>query len=92
MAELSVADYEAALDDITRRGVDAILHTDHTHVRQSVQRPIARSRQREQRPMQRLETLPHGGIGAIVQSIQARPYATLAIAGLIGFACAALRR
>jgi len=30
--------------------------------------------------------------GAILHSIKVRPYTTLALAGLIGFACGALRR
>jgi len=99
MAERSVADYEAALDDITRRGVDDILHTHHPqHAHRTVRRPIAQPRLRTQRPVERTQTStraePTGRAvsGGIVQSIQARPYATLAIAGLIGFACGALRR
>jgi hypothetical protein len=99
MADLSVADYEAALDDITRRGIAAIRHTDDTHRAQKiVRRSISQHCLREQRPMKRVqplqpaETTGHAVDGGIVQSIKARPYATLAIAGLIGFACAALRR
>jgi hypothetical protein len=99
MAELSLADYEAALDDITRRGVDDILHTHHPqHAHNTVRRSISQPRVRGRRPMERArpleraETTGHAVTAGIVQSVQARPYATLAIAGLIGFACAALRR
>jgi hypothetical protein len=93
MADLSVADYEAALDDITRRGVAAIRHTGDTqHTWKTVQRPIYRGGYAGRRSLDGGEASAHGVSDAIVQSIKARPYATLAIAGLIGFACAALRR
>jgi hypothetical protein len=89
MAELSIAECEAALDDITRRGVAAIRHTHHSQ--KTAQRMISRYRPRERRPLQHAEQ-SQGVNDAIVQSIRARPYTTLAIAGLLGFACAALRR
>jgi hypothetical protein len=98
MAELSVADYEAALDDITRRGVAAIRHIHPQYSRTVGRRPIAQQRPREQRsteriqPLERAETTNHALSGGIVETIRTRPYATLALAGLIGFACAALRR
>jgi hypothetical protein len=89
MAELSLAEYEAALDDITRRGVDDILHTHHPkHTRTVPRRPISPQRLRKQRPLPRIEP-PEP---AETTPIRARPYATIAVAGLIGFACAALRR
>jgi hypothetical protein len=91
MAELSLAEYEAALDDITRRGVAAIRHH-HDDAQKTVQLPISQRRLRERPLSEGIKASSESVSGAIVQSMQARPYTTLAIAGLIGFACAALRR
>ena len=87
MADLSVTNYERALDDITRRGISAI---------RSTHRPTDPAFLRTTRTRRRAagtnEKAPDQAHGAILQAIKVRPYTTLAIAGLIGFACGALRR
>ena len=87
MAGLSVTNYERALDDITRQGIQAIRST-----HKPVASRISNSAYAALRAVHRGEKAQHGVSGAILHSIQARPYTTLAIAGLIGFACGALRR
>jgi hypothetical protein len=80
-------DYEAALDDITRRGVSAIRST-HTRA----DRAISRTADASRGALDSAERVRDGVSGAILHSIKVRPYTTLAVAGLIGFACGALRR
>jgi hypothetical protein len=75
---------EAALDDITARGVAAIRKTkvgsDDTV---AVTDREALNSARDLRA-----TIPD----VILHAIKVRPYTTLAIAGAIGFACGAMRR
>jgi hypothetical protein len=80
-------DYEAALDDITRRGVTAIRST---HKR--ADRAISRTADARRNVLDSAERVRDSASGAILHSIKVRPYTTLAVAGLIGFACGALRR
>jgi hypothetical protein len=80
-------DYEAALDDITRRGVSAIRST-HRPVNRAISEAASASRD----AFEGAERVGDSVSGAILHSIRARPYTTLALAGLIGFACGALRR
>ncbi len=81
------SDYEAALDDITRRGVSAIRST---HRR--VDRAISGAADASRDALDSAEQVRDSMSGAILHSIKVRPYTTLALAGLIGFACGALRR
>ena len=86
-AAQSTREIEAALDDITARGVAAIrdtkagLHDTVTHVADSGRAVPDSARE------------VHAGIeGAILNSIKVRPYTTLAVAGAIGFIYGAMRR
>jgi hypothetical protein len=81
-------DYEAALDDITRRGVSAIRSTHSRGDRATTSRAVEASRDARDSA----ERVGASVNDAILHSIKARPYTTLALAGLIGFACGALRR
>jgi hypothetical protein len=80
-------DYEAALDDITRRGVSAIRST-----RRGVDRAISVTADASRDALDSAERVRDSVRGAILHSIKVRPYTTLAVAGLIGFAYGALRR
>src|SRR3954468_12453743 len=75
-------DYEAALDDITRRGVSAIRST-HRRVDSAISGAADASRD----ALDSAERVRDSVSGAILHSIKVRPYTALAVAGLIGFAC-----
>lgn len=87
MADRSVPDYEAALDDITQRGVDAMRDT-----RRKVEGAMSDAADAGREALDRAEKVRDSVGDAILHSIRVRPYTTLAIAGLIGFAYGALRR
>jgi hypothetical protein len=87
MEDLSVRDYEHALDDIARRGISEIRST-HKTVDAAISNTPDAARAAPDRGKQTQE----GVDGPILHAIKVRPYTTLAIAGLIGFACGALRR
>ena len=80
-------DYEAKLDDITRRGVSAIRST-----HEKVDSAISNTADAARGAVDSAERVQDRVHGAILHSIKVRPYTTLAIAGLIGFAYGALRR
>jgi ElaB/YqjD/DUF883 family membrane-anchored ribosome-binding protein len=87
MAERSDATYESALDDITRRGISAIRSTQN-----KVDSAISNTADAARGAVDSVEKVQDSVHGAILHSIKVRPYTTLAIAGLIGFAYGALRR
>jgi ElaB/YqjD/DUF883 family membrane-anchored ribosome-binding protein len=87
MAGRAAADYEAALDDITRRGVSAIRST-----QKKVDAAISDAADVGRDALDSAERVRDSVSGTILHSIKVRPYTTLAIAGLIGFAYGALRR
>jgi ElaB/YqjD/DUF883 family membrane-anchored ribosome-binding protein len=87
MAERSVTNYEGALDDITQRGITAIRST-HRRVDSAISNTADAARG----AVDSAEKVQDSVHGAILHSIKVRPYTTLAIAGLIGFAYGALRR
>ena len=87
MAGNVATDYEAALDDITRRGVSALRRTE-----QKANAAISNTAGAARGAVDAVEKVQDSVSGAIRHSIKVRPYTTLAIAGLIGFACGALRR
>jgi ElaB/YqjD/DUF883 family membrane-anchored ribosome-binding protein len=87
MAGNVATDYEAKLDDITRRGVSALRGTE-----KKVDRAISNTANAARSAVDRAEKVQDSVHGAILHSIRVRPYTTLAIAGLIGFAYGALRR
>lgn len=87
MAGNVATDYEAKLDDITRRGVSAIRST-----QQKVDSAISSTADAARDAVDSVEKVQDSVHGAILHSIKVRPYTTLAIAGLIGFAYGALRR
>jgi len=87
MAERSDTAYESALDDITRRGISAIRSTHN-----KVDAAISNTADAARGAVDSVEKVQDSVHGAILHSIKVRPYTTLAIAGLIGFAYGALRR
>ena len=87
MADLSSPNYERALDDITRRGISAIRSTE-----KKVDSAISNTADAARSAVDHAEKVQDSVHGAILHSIKVRPYTTLAIAGLIGFAYGALRR
>jgi ElaB/YqjD/DUF883 family membrane-anchored ribosome-binding protein len=87
MAEPSAPNYERALDDITQRGISAIRTTE-----KKVDSAISSTADAARGAVDRVEQVQDSVHGAIMHSIKVRPYTTLAIAGLIGFAYGALRR
>ena len=84
MADLSVTNYERALDDITQRGISAIRST-----QRRLDSAVSNSADAARRTVDRVEKVRENAEGAILHAIKVRPYTTLVIAGLIGFACAA---
>ena len=87
MAEPSAPNYERALDDITERGISAIRSTERR-----VDSAISSTADAARSAVDHAERVQDSVHGAIMHSIKVRPYTTLAIAGLIGFAYGALRR
>lgn len=87
MAGNLATDYEAALDDITRRGVSAIRST-----HKAVDSAISSTADVARGAVDGMEKVQDSVSGAILHAIKVRPYTTLAIAGLIGFAYGAFRR
>jgi len=87
MASNLATDYEAKLDDITRRGVSALRSTE-----KKANAAISSAADVSRDALDSAEKVRDSVSGAILHSIKVRPYTTLAIAGLIGFAYGALRR
>jgi ElaB/YqjD/DUF883 family membrane-anchored ribosome-binding protein len=87
MASNLATDYEAKLDDITRRGVSALRGTE-----QKANAAISGAADASRDALESAEKVRDSVNGAILHSLKVRPYTTLAIAGLIGFAYGALRR
>ena len=87
MAGNAATDYEAKLDDITRRGVTALRSAEKT-----ANAAISNTADAARGAVDSVEKVQDSVHGAILHSIKVRPYTTLAIAGLIGFAYGALRR
>ncbi len=86
-ATRSVSDYEAALDDITRRGVSAMRDTQKT-----VEDAVSSAADMGRDALDSAGKARDSVTKAILHSIKVRPYTTLAIAGVIGFVCGAMRR
>jgi len=87
MADPSAPNYERALDDITQRGISALRSTE-----KKVDSAISNTADAARGAVDRVEKVQDSVHGAILHSIKVRPYTTLVIAGLIGFAYGALRR
>ncbi len=87
MTERAVADYEQALDDITQHGISALRSAE-----KKVDGAISNTAEVARGAVDSVERVQNSVRGAILHSIKIRPYTTLAIAGLIGFAYGALRR
>ena len=101
MTDLSVAYYERALDDITRRGIAAIRSTQRradsaiskrAYAARSAVNRTEKAPETARSPINQVRKVQNSAAGAIPRSGKARPYAALAIAGLVGVAWAALRR
>jgi ElaB/YqjD/DUF883 family membrane-anchored ribosome-binding protein len=87
MAGPSDTNVERALDDITQRGISALRSAE-----KKVDRAISHTADVARGAVDSVESAQNNVRGAILHSIKVRPYTTLAIAGLIGFAYGALRR
>jgi ElaB/YqjD/DUF883 family membrane-anchored ribosome-binding protein len=83
----STREIEAALDDITARGVAAIRDT-----KAGLDDAVAQAADRGREGLDSAREVRVGFEGAILNSIKVRPYTTLAIAGAIGFVYGAMRR
>jgi len=79
--------YESALDDVTARGAAALRDT-KAGIDDIVSNVGATGREALQGARDVGDTLAD----ALLNAIKVRPYTTLAIAGLVGFAYGALRR
>jgi ElaB/YqjD/DUF883 family membrane-anchored ribosome-binding protein len=87
MAGNVATDYEAKLDDLTKRGISAIRSTE-----KKANAAISSAADASRDALDSAERVRDGVQNAILHSIKVRPYTTLAIAGLIGFAYGAMRR
>jgi len=80
-------DYEAALDDITERGTAAI-----RNAKSRVDETMSKAADKGQEALNSAREVRDTFADALLKSVRERPYTTLAIAGVIGFLCGALRR
>lgn len=83
----STADYEAAIYEIADRGIAAIRGS-----RAGIEDAVADARARGRAAMRDARDIRDSVADGIIEQVRTRPYTTLAIAGLIGFAIGALRR
>jgi ElaB/YqjD/DUF883 family membrane-anchored ribosome-binding protein len=83
----STREVEAALDDITARGIAAIRDT-KTGFDDAVAHVAGRGRE----ALDNAREVRAGLADVILNAIKVRPYTTLAVAGAIGFAYGAMRR
>lgn len=83
----SVADIEAALDDITAKGAAAMRNT-----RARVDEAVSDATEKGQEALQRARDARDSLGDFVLESVRTRPYTTLAIAGAIGFLYGAMRR
>ena len=83
----ATTDYEAAINDIADKGIAAI-RDGKARVEEAAGDIGEKGREALQGARDVRDTLAN----ALLDSIKTRPYTTLAIAGLIGFAYGALRR
>jgi ElaB/YqjD/DUF883 family membrane-anchored ribosome-binding protein len=80
-------DYEAAINDIADRGIAAI-----RGARTGIEDAAAEIGETGREALQGARDVRDTLADAVLNSIKTRPYTTLAIAGLIGFAYGAFRR
>src|ERR1044072_1058343 len=80
-------DYEAAITDIVDQGVAAI-----RGAKAGVEEAAAGIGETGREALQGARDVRDSLADAVLNSIKTRPYTTLAIAGLVGFAYGALRR
>ena len=80
-------DYEAAITDIVDQGVAAI-----RGARAGVEEAAAGLGEKGREALQGARDVRDGVADVVLNAIKTRPYTTLAIAGLIGFAYGAFRR
>ena len=81
------ADYEAALNDIADRGVDAI-----RNAKAGFDDAVADASQKGREAVRGAREMRDDVSDAILEQVRTRPYTTLAIVGLIGFLYGAMRR
>jgi ElaB/YqjD/DUF883 family membrane-anchored ribosome-binding protein len=80
-------DYEAAINDIADRGIAAI-----RGARTGIEDAAAEIGETGREALQGARDVRDGLDDFVLSSIRTRPYTTLVVAGLIGFAYGALRR
>jgi ElaB/YqjD/DUF883 family membrane-anchored ribosome-binding protein len=83
----ATTDYEAAITDIVDQGVAAI-----RGARAGVEGAAADIGEKGREALQGARDVRDSFADAVLNSVKTRPYTTLAIAGLIGFAYGAFRR
>jgi ElaB/YqjD/DUF883 family membrane-anchored ribosome-binding protein len=83
----SVADIEAALDDITTKGAAAFRNT-KARIEEAASDATEAGEEALRRARDARDTLSD----VILESVRTRPYTTLAIAGAVGFLYGAMRR
>ncbi len=83
----TTTDYVAAIDDITAKGVAAI-----RGAKSGFDDVVDEASEKGREALRGARDVRDTFADAILDSIRTRPYTTLAIAGLIGFAYGALRR
>ncbi len=83
----TATDYEAALDEITEQGIAAI-----RGVKAGAERAASDLGETGREALRGARDVRDSISDAVLTSVRTRPYTTLAIAGLIGFAYGALRR
>jgi hypothetical protein len=101
MTDLSLANYERALDDITRRGIAAIRGTQRrvdstiskrTYAARTAVNRVEKVQDAPLSAVNQVQKVRNSREGATPRHGKVRPYAALAIAGFVGIAWAALRR
>ena len=83
----STREIEAALDDITARGIAAIRDT-----KAGLDDAVAHAADRGRETLDSPREMRASVADVILNSINVRPYTTLAVAGAIGFVYGAMRR
>jgi ElaB/YqjD/DUF883 family membrane-anchored ribosome-binding protein len=83
----ATTDYEAAINDIADRGIAAIRGASTR-----VEEAAADIGERGRETLQGARDVRDSLADAVLNSVRTRPYTTLALAGLIGFAYGAFRR
>jgi hypothetical protein len=86
-ARAATTDYAAAIDDITAKGAAAI-----RGAKTGFDDAVSEAAEKGREALDTAREARDSVTDFVLQSIRTRPYTTLAVAGLIGFAYGAMRR